>query len=289
MGFSWSLAFRQIKRSEKMAQNKKLISIIIIILYLILLFPYIIASNAGESGIVIENKAMDADSLPNDVQDLLVYKKDTYNVILIEDPATDVSKLEGKRAKERKVILSKETPENGSFVRIDDITTDIYVTSYGIIDKPFEKLIIGNTKKAGFGSVIEIINNDMEQLNAYVSSDVFSLSEIVGISKIDFLAGGLLVVIALTFLFHGTVRLWNIPAVATLYSFQFFLAVIVRFLNKVDIDTTILLFGLLFIPLLPITFWMKKYEKTDDGKQKIHRLYLKNIEVFSKIKHKFGI
>ncbi len=113
MGFSWSLAFRQIKRSEKMAQNKKLISIIIIILYLILLFPYIIASNAGESGIVIENKAMDADSLPNDVQDLLVYKKDTYNVILIEDPATDVSKLEGKRAKERKVILSKETPENG--------------------------------------------------------------------------------------------------------------------------------------------------------------------------------
>ena len=204
-----------------------------------MLFPYIIASNAGESGIVIENKVMDANSLPNDVQDLLVYKKDIYNVILIEDPVTNVNKLEGKSAKERKVILSKETQENGSFVRIDDITTDIYVTSYGIIDQPFEKLIIGNTKNAVFGNVIEIINNDMEQLNAYLSSDVFSLSEIVGISKIDFLAGGLLVVIVLTFVFNRMVRLWNIPAVATLYSFQFFLAVIVGFLNKLDRKVTI--------------------------------------------------
>lgn len=272
-----------------MVKNKKLISILIIIIYLILLFPYIIASNAGESGIVIENQVKDVNSLPNDIQDLLIYKKDSYNVILIEDPATDVSKLEGKTAKERKVILSKETQENGSFVRMDDITTDIYVTSYNIIDQPFEKLVIGDAKKAEFGDVIETINNDMEQLNNYFSSDVFSLSKIVGISKVDFLAGGLLVVIVLTFLFHRMVRLWNIPAAATLYSFQFFLAVIVGFLNKLDIDTTILLFGLLFIPALPITLWMNRYEETDDGKQKIHRLYVKNKEIFSKIKHKFGM
>lgn len=272
-----------------MMQNKKLISILIIIIYLILLLPYLIASNAGESGIVIENQAIDINSLPTDIQDLLIYKKDTYNVILIGDPVTDVIKLAGKRAKERKVVFSKVTQEKGSFVRIDDITTDIFVTSYNIIEQPFEKLIIGDAKKAKFGSLIETIYIGLEQLNGYISDDIFNLTQITAISKFDFFAGGLLVVLVLTFLFHRMVALWNIPAIVTLYSFQSFLANVVSFLNKQDVDKAILLFGLLFIPALSLTLWMKKYEETDNGKQKILELYVKNKELFSKIKNKFGM
>lgn len=272
-----------------MAQNKKLISILIIIIYLILLVPYIIASNAGESGIVIENQKMDVKSLPSDVQDLLIYKNDSYNVILIEDPATDVSKLKGKTAKERKVVLSKEAQDKGSFVMIDDMTTDIYVTSYNIIDQPFEKLIIGDAVKAEFAGVIETINSNMEQLNSYISSDIFNISEIVAISKIVFLAGGLLVVLMLTFLFHRMVALWNIPAVVTLYSFQSFLAIVIAFFNKLEVEKTSIVFGLLFILALPLTFWLRRFEGSEEGRKKIHELYIKNNEILSKIKYKFGM
>jgi hypothetical protein len=283
------LASRLIKRSENMAQNMKSISILIIIIYLILLVPYIIASNAGESGIVIENQKMDVNSLPNDIQDLLVYKNDSINVILIEDPTTNVIKLNGKSAKERKVVLSKEAQDKGSFVMIDDMTTDIYVTSYNIIDQPFEKLIIGDAIKAEFASVIETINSDMEQLNSYISSDFFNISEIMAISKIDFLAGGLLVVLVLTFLHQRMVALWNIPAIVTLYSFQSFIAIVVLYLNKLEVDTSSLTLGLLFVLTLPITFWLHRYEASENGRKKICELYVINNEILSKIKHKFGM
>ncbi|MCX9012407.1 MAG: hypothetical protein OIN66_14975 [Candidatus Methanoperedens sp.] len=256
---------------------------------MVLLVPYIIASNAGESGVVISNQRMDRSSLPSDVQDLLIYKNDSYNVILIEDPVTDVSKLKGKTAKERKVVLSKATQDKGSFIRVDDLTTDIYVTSYSIIDQPFEKLIIGDPVSAEFGGVIETINSEMEQLNSYISSDIFNLSEIVAVSKVDFLAGGLLVVLVLTILFHRMVALWNIPAIATLYSFQSFLAIVVSFLNKLEVEGISLMFGFLFILTLPLTLWMKKYEETEEGRQNIYKLYLKHNNILSKIKHKFGM
>jgi len=272
-----------------MAQNKKSISIIIIILYLILLVPYIIASNAGESGIVIESQKMDIKSLPNDMQDLLIYKNYSYNIILIEDPATNVNKLEGKIAKERKVVLSKETQEKGSFVRIDDITTDIFVTSYNLIDQPFEKLVIGDINKAGFGVVIETINNYIEQLNRLILSDVFSLSEIITVSKVDFYGGGLLVILVLTIFSRKVVALWNIPAIAAIYSFQIFLVVIVSFVNKIYVDETTLAFAFLFLLALPLAFWLQRYEETEDGTKKIYGLYLKNNEILSKIKHKFGM
>lgn len=272
-----------------MLQNKKLLTILIIVIYLILLVPYIIASNAGESGVVIENRMMDVHSLPNDIQDLLIYKNYSYNVILIEDPATDVEKLGSKSVKERKAIISKERQEKGSFVRIDDITTDIYVTSYKIIDQPFEKLIIGDVKKAKFADAIEIMNNGLQQLNDYLSDDIFNISQIVAISKVDFYVGGLLFVLVLSFLFHRMFALWNIPAIATLYSFQFFLTMVVGFLNKLKIEQSILIFGFIFIPMLPLTFWMKGYEESESGKQKILRLYAKNIDISSKIKKKLGM
>jgi len=272
-----------------MVQNKKLLTILIIIIYLILLVPYIIASNAGESGIVIENRMIDVHSLPNDIQDLLIYKNYSYNVILIEDPATNVEKLEGKSAKERKTIISKENLEKGSFVRIDDMTTDIYVTSYNIIDQPFEKLVIGDVKKASFGGIIETMNDGLMQLNDYISNDIFDVSQIVTISKVDFYAGGLLVVLVLSFLFHRMFALWNIPAIATLYSFQFFLTIIVGFMNKLKIETSILIFGFIFIPTLLLTYWVKGYEESESGKRKILRIYAKNIEIFSKIKKKLGM
>lgn len=254
-----------------MRKNKKLLSILIIFIYLILLIPYIIASNAGEAGIVIENKRIDVNSLHPDIQDLLIYKKDTYNAILIEDPINQVGKQNGHVTKERKLVISRETQEKGSFVRIDNITTNIFV-GYNIIpdiNSPFQKQIIGDTTKAGFGKIIEIIN--------YYNIPILVLS------KIGFLAGGLLVVLIMTFLLNRMVALWNIPAIMTCYSFQFFLANLVMGMNHLQVDSTNLLFGFLFIPGLFLSFRLKTFEETDEGKQRICELYELNIKFLKKI------
>jgi hypothetical protein len=236
-----------------------------------MLIPYIVASNAGEAGIVIENNRIDVNSLPVDIQDLLIYKKDIYNVILIEDPINLVSKPNGQVARERKLVISRKSQEKGSFVRVDDITSNIYVSHNIIpdINSPFEKQIIGDTTKAGFGKIMEIIN--------YYNIPVLVLS------KIGFFAGGLLVVLILTFLLYRMIELWNIPAMITCYSFQIFLANLVMGINHLQVDSTNLLFGFLFIPGVLLTFKTKTFEETVEGRQKIHEIYKFNVKIFKKI------
>lgn len=236
-----------------------------------MLIPYIIASNAGEAGIIIDNKRIDVNSLPVDIQDLLIYKNDIYNAILIEDPINLVSKPNGQVARERKLVISRKTQEKGSFVRIDDITTNVYVSHNIIpdINSPFEKQIIGDTTKAGFGKIIEIIS--------YYNIPVFILS------KIGFFAGGLLVVLILSFLLYRMIELWNIPAMITCYSFQIFLANLIMGMNHLQVDSTNLLFGFLFIPGVFLTFKTKTFEETEEGKQKIHEIYKLNIKLLKKI------
>jgi hypothetical protein len=236
-----------------------------------LLIPYIIASNAGEAGIVIENNRIDANSLPVDIQDLLTYTNDTYNAILIEDPINLVSEPNGQVVRERKLVISRITQEKGSFVRVDDITTNIYVSHNIIpdINSTFEKQIIGDTTKAGFDKIIEIIS--------YYNIPILVLS------KIGFFAGGFLVVLTLTFLLYGKIELWNIPAMITCYSFQIFLANLIMGMNHLQVDSTSLLFGFLFMPGVFLIFKIKAFEETAEGRQKIHEIYKFNVNIFKKI------
>ncbi len=272
-----------------MLRNKKILLFLIIIVYLLSLVPYIIASNAGEAGIIIKNQKIDKDSLPNDIQDLLVYKEDSYNLILLEDPATKVIELGSLKINERKLILSNKTVEMNRFVRVENMTTDIYVTSYNIINQQFDKLIIGDPTEAEFGSIIETINYYIGMINSYSSSAILTISDIVIISKVAFYAGGLLIVLILAFLINRMFALWNIPAIAAAYSFQFFLADLTSLLNKVDVDDSHMIFGFIFIILIPLTVWMKSYEKSEKGMRRIHELYTKNQKILLKIKSKFGM
>lgn len=239
-----------------------------------LLIPYIIVSNAGEAGIVIEGQKIDVKSLPDDIQDILIQKNDYYNIILLEFPIAEVTKLNGQITKERKLVLSNENQTDGSFVRIEDVTTTVYVTSYNIFNKSFEKLIIGDVKTAGFGVIIEDINN-------------YKMTPILTLSKIDFFGGGLLAVLILTFLLHKMVALWNIPAIISCYSFQVFLANFIAYMNGLELGKITVIFGLLFIPSLPLILKLKAFEETKEGKQSIYELYIKNKKIILNIKNKF--
>lgn len=258
-------------------RNKKILLFSIIITYLILLIPYTVVSNAGEVGIVDSSQRIDVNSLPADIQDLLTIKKDSYNILIIVYPIADLTKLNGQNVKERKLILSNNMQEDGSFVRINNMTADIYVSSYAIVNQTFDKLIIGDTKTA-------VLNNIIETINYY------KLNSIISISKIDYLVGGLFVVLIITFLFNNKMLgLWNIPAIIVFYSFQFFITNMIGMANGLKIYPIYLLFGLFFVPAMYIVSMLHKYEKTEEGQLKILKLRIRNRQIFSKIKAKFGM
>lgn len=255
-----------------MDRNKKILSILIIYFYLVLLVPYIIASNAGEAGIVIDSQKIDSDYLTDDVRDLLVYKNESFNFILIEDQLKKVKDMEGTLSKENMLVISKEPQEKGSFIKIDKIESDMYVPNNIIpaVNFTFDKLIVGDSKKVKFGEVIEVTN-------------YYGINFILVLSKMDFLAGGILVVLFLSYLRQKAIALWNISAMITCYSFQFFLVNMIASLNKLNVDSIILLFGFLFIPFLPLTFKTMKFEETGEGKDKILEYYAINNNIFKRI------
>lgn len=255
-----------------------------------MLIPYTILSYSGEAGIVIENQVIDKSSLPSEIQDLLRSKSEIYNLILIEDQLNKVSK-EGLVTYEKKLVISKETQPTGSFrisedtqpvgsfVIINDITSNILVTSYDIIDQPFDKMIMGSVKKPSFANI------EYGWLIEKISQ--YNLKFILTLSRLDFIAGGILVVLILTFMYHRWVALWNIPAMGALYSIEFFLAVIISFMSNIEVGGITMLFGSLFIVFIPLTIWIKNYEKTEKGKKNISDLYVMNNNMLLRIKKIF--
>ncbi len=241
-------------------------------LYLILLIPYTVVSNAGEAGIVMETQKISINSLPEDIQDLLMNKKDYYNILLIENQITlekkQVTQDRNQITKERILVLSEGTQEKDSFIKIDTESTDMRVTNNIIpaINQSFDKLIIGETKKAGLGGLIETIS-------------FYKLTPIIALSSINFLVGGLIVVFILNFLFNRMIALWNTSAIITCYSFQLFLANLIAGMNQLEVASFYRLAGLLFIPALFLSFKMKTFEEADEGKQKIRELYRYNIKI----------
>lgn len=258
-----------------------MVSILIILLYLIILIPYVIISNAGETGIVLYRQNINTGYLSEDIRDLLINQRDSYNISVIEDiypkEIGQISSEWDQVAKEKKIILSGEDTEIGSFVRIDDVRNYMYVP-YNVLpplNQSFEKLIIGNPKKAELGEVIESIYNH-------------NLVLIFPLSKLTFYLGGLLVVLILTYLLHKKLELWNIPAIITCYSFQFFLGILIASMNHLKIETYSLMFGFVFILTIPATFKLRSFEDTNEGKQKIVELYKLNISIMKKITEKIS-
>jgi hypothetical protein len=269
--YRWNLKGPK-NRKGKMTQASKILtlSVALIIIYLILLMPYIVALNSGESGIVISTQKIDIASLPTDVQDLIPYKNLQYNAIVVDDQINSVKNLKGQNLKARKLVLSTRPAQNDEFIRADNIIINIYAPTnlIPVTNQTFDKLIIGDTNKVEYGGIIEIINK-------------LRINPIMAASQVDFLIGGFLVVLVLTFVYTNGVALWNVPAIITCYSFQFFIAGRIASANHLETDLILLLFGLLFIPAGYLTFKVKEFEESDEGRKQILNLYRENMALFN--------
>lgn len=253
---------------------KSIIIIITIICYLSLLVPYLITSSIGESGIILEEKYVQSHSLPRDIQDQLMHQNGYY-ILILEDLSSD---------EQLAVISEHMSYKEGSFVRVSDSKNEWYSDSRvlsSIVSQPFTKIIIGKVDKVETGGWF------METIYSLEISEIKVI--LFELSSIDFLVGGFLFITILSLLIDSNLALWNISGILSCYSFQFFCINLIRFLNDIDIDATSMLFGLLFIILIPSTIWLRRYEDTDGGRQKIYKLFLENKKILLKIRHKFGI
>jgi hypothetical protein len=267
----WSLKGSMYQDGKLTPATKILaLSVAMVILYLVLLMPYMVALNSGESGIVVSTQQIDIASLPTDVQDLIPYKNLQYNAIVYDDQIYSVKNLKGQSLKERKLVLSTRPAQNGEFIRADNIIINIYAPTnlIPVTNQTFDKLIIGDTTKVEFGGIIEIINK-------------LKINPVLVASQIDFLIGGLLVILVLTFVFDKAVALWNIPGIITCYSFQYFIAGRIASANHLETDLILLLFGLLFIPAFYVTFKVREFEGSYEGRKQISGLYRENMALFN--------
>lgn len=255
---------------EKRAAPRRMwISLILVILYLVLLVPYLIAVNSGESGIVKEVQAVQAATLPPDIQDLLITKDMQYYMILIEDPIRSVRNANGQIAREKKLVFSGDPAQVNEFIRVDNTLTNFYSppSIVQINGQTYDTILIGSARKVTFGGVVEVLNG-------------LGLAPLLYVSQFVYLLGGLLLVMFLSYFLGRFPSLWNIPAILTGYSIQFFLAGRIASLNRIETDLPVLFFGLLFLPALFLAIWVRKAENTREGKQLIYSLSRKNVEFF---------
>jgi len=248
--------------------NKKILAGILIILYIILIIPYCIVSSVDkkdimENGIVISSQKVSYESSPKGIQDIIQYSND-YNLIVIKDIYSPTKSA---------VIYKGDQYSPNDFIKIGDITTDLYVDSHylSFVDRSFNKLIVGKVDKVKYGGgLIEFLA-------------INKLIFLISISKIIFLIGGLLIIVVLGLIFAEMLDIWSIPGVLSIYSFQFFILNTLSILNQENViasrltptivDTLIFPFGYLFILFIPITIIIRKYEATPNGEKLIDKIF----------------
>ncbi|VVB84503.1 Uncharacterised protein [uncultured archaeon] len=241
--------------------KKQFFAAILICLYLLLLIPNSIVASVDKESIVVNGKVISAQtvpyaSFPKGIRDVLPEKPD-YNVVLIKD-------LESPE--KTAIIYRGELFSPNDYVKVEDITTNMYTDPHVLpfVDEPFNTLIIGKADKVKAGAgIIDLLTSK-------------NLIFLVAISKIFFLVGGLLIILALSYIFSGTsIEMWILPGILSTYSFQFFIINILTILNRDYViaerytpsltEILVVPFSYLFIFSIPLTFYIKKHETTEKG------------------------
>jgi hypothetical protein len=257
------------------AKRILVIAAFMFIIYLLLLSPYLVASNSGESGIVTSIQKVDIASLPTNIQDLIPYKDKQYYAIVVVDDTHNVKDLKGQISKEKKLVLSSRPAEINEFVRADNIILNIYAPAnlIPVTDQEFDTLIIGDTNRVEYGGIIEI-------------SNFLMITPILAVSRIVFFTGAVILILGFSLIYKKGIELWYIPALISIYSFQLFMASRIANANHLETDLIILLFGFMFLPGVYLTFKIMEFEESREGKKMISRIYRENINFYITTKSK---
>jgi hypothetical protein len=247
-------------------KQKKVILVVftIFLCYFLLLTPYIVHTNLNEvdAGVVNDLRIVPIPSLPEDIQDVASFTEEC-TILLVEDCVT---------GKKNIVIIERPLHSlyKGDVIEITDKIIEWYVDwhAYQFFDKKFDVLIVGDVEQVGaIESFIEEILYSRLGNSIRFGSLAFSLSQLV------FFVAPLVLIFYASFSFRKRFYLWNITAILALYSLEVFIFNMVGGMHNIPIDDMEKYFGYLFVALIPFTFFLLKYEESEEGKMRIRKFY----------------
>lgn len=236
-----------------------------VFIYVLLLVPYVVHTNIGDTGVILDYKVIPVKDLPEDIQDVITSKTDC-TIHLVEH---STSKKVGVV-----ITTSESTYYPGTVVEVTDKIIDWRVDwhKYSFFNHEFDNLIVGDVEKIGaFESDIET------SLSSSIGSVIFSLS------KLNFYGGPLLIVVYLSFSFRDRPYLWNAPAIISFYSFEVFFGNVIAAMHDVMISGAERYFGFLFFALVPFTYVFMKYEESEEGQLRIKKYWNEAIDMVDKL------
>lgn len=235
-------------RKWKTIAKKALAGSFILVIYLILLIPYVTHLNLKNTGAIVYSERVSLESLPQDVQDICTLRNfRVTTLLLVKHSNPDWKTL---------VITSGEFPM-GSFVELSHYIVNWRVDwrDFRLVDQPFDMLAIADVGQ------LDPLESEIE--NIYVNPLGKYLYYVF---QLNFYIGSILLVLGLTLLIEGRLALWNLAAALGCYSFQVWLINILAAGHGISVETEWRYFGYLFFGLIPVAISLRRFEHSEAGR-----------------------
>jgi len=228
--------------------KKVLLISCIVVMYAFLLIPYLYHANLENAGVIIYGNEIALESLPGDVQEVCKLRGIVTPVVLL------VQHLNPEWVT---MVITSRKFSLGTVIEMSDYVVNWRVDwrDFNLVDQTFQRFAIADVRQPGpFESSIESL------LSTQLGSIVYDLS------KIDFYAGPVLVVLCLTVLLQGRLALWSLPAAVACYSFQVWQLNAIAYEHHLTVAVEWEYFGYLFVALLPLALYAWHFERSWGGR-----------------------
>ena len=237
-------------RKRRHMRIKVLLVLCVAATYVLLLIPYMIHANLGNSGSVIYSNEIMLESLPEAVQELCRLRGImTPVILLVKHPLPDRVTM----------VVTSEKISLDTVVEMTDYIVNWRVdwrdfSSLNPVDQTFERFAIANVRQLGpLESNAEIFFST--QLGRIIHS----------LSRVDFYAGPILVILCITVFLQGRLALWNLPAIFGCYSLQVWRLNALAYGHHLVVAAESEYFGYFFAVLLPLSIYAWHFERSKGG------------------------
>jgi len=255
--FKWEPEYSQEERETKNPRRRAgaiLLNSCVVVIFVFLLIPYLIHANLDNVGVVIYCNETTLESLPEDIQEICMLRGFVTPVVLL---------VKHLRPTYVTMVIALEKFSLGTVVEMSEYVVNWRVDwrDFNLADQNFERFAIANVGKLDpFESSIETLLLTKTGLIVHE------------LSRINFYAGSILVVLSATLLIQGRLALWNLPAIFGCYSFQVWRLNVIANKHHLYVASEWKYFGYYFIILIPLALYLWYFELSPGGRRTAEKM-----------------
>lgn len=221
---------------------------VVMIFTIILPIPYIVHTNLGNAGIVIYNKDIDLKMLPPKIQQICRLRGLTTPILLL------VRHVEPDWIT---MVITTEQYPSGVAVEMSEHIIEWYVDwrDFDLANQAFQKLAISKVERLKEHEAF------IEQM-LYATRGPLSLHNL---SKATFYGGAVIFILCLTLIVQKRLAVWNLPALISAYSIQFWCLNTLASTHHIAVNTEWEYFGYMFFVMIPLSLYAWYFERSEGG------------------------